>query len=311
MVKALFKLIRWPNLLMIVFIQYLIRFSFTEAMQFPHALDHWYFALGSIISVLLAAGGYVINDLYDLHTDALNKPERITIGKKISEDFAWYFYFATVILATGATYLLALKVELDSLWMISPLAASLLYLYAYDLKKRPLIGNILVSLLTAMPIFLVAVFDFLPASTEENGPLIREGFRVISYYAVLAFWLNLIREIIKDLEDEKGDRLAGFQTLAILLPKIWIKSLLILLIALGLYPIIDYCINDLLLAGSKSAGLYVVIAVLIPLLILIGQIIKARTATQYHQASTLSKVIMILGILSMPFFTLAFYYGWP
>lgn len=311
MVKALLKLIRWPNLLMIIFIQYLIRFSFTEAMSLPHALDHWYFALGSLISVLLAAGGYVINDLYDLQTDALNKPDRITIGKKISEDFAWYFYFGSVILASAGTYVLATKVEIDSLWMITPLAASLLYLYAYDLKKRPLIGNILVSLLTAMPIFLVAVFDFLPATTSENGPLIREGFRVVSYYAILAFWLNLIREIIKDLEDENGDSLAGYQTLAILLPKIWIKSLLILLLALGLYPIIEFSIKDLWLVENKTSALYLFIAVVIPLLFLAVQIIRAQSAQQYHKASTLSKVIMLLGILSMPFFTLAFYYGWP
>ncbi len=305
------KLIRWPNLLMIVFIQYLIRFSFTEAMNLPHALNHWYFALGVLCSVLLAAGGYIVNDLYDLQTDALNKPKRITIGKGISEDRAWYIYLVSIVLATVACYFLAQKVELESLWMIAPLAASLLYLYAYDLKKRPLIGNILVSLLTAMPVFLVAVFDFLPASTDDNAPLVRESFRVVIYYAIFAFWLNLIREIIKDLEDEKGDTLAGYRTLAIILPSVWVKVLLSLMIGLALYFLGDYNYDLAFQSKDISSSVYVFVAVIIPIVVLAFLVLRSKTAAQYHRASSLTKLIMILGILSMPFFTLAFLYGWP
>lgn len=305
------KLIRWPNLLMIIFIQYLIRFSFTEAMGLPHALNHWFYALGVLCSVLLAAGGYIVNDLYDLQTDALNKPKRITIGKGVSEDAAWYAYLATVILAGVVAYFLAQEVGLENLWMIAPLAASLLYLYAYDLKKRPLIGNLLVSLLTAMPIFLIAVFDFLPASGEENAAVVQEGFKVVSYYALLAFWLNLIREIIKDLEDKRGDCQAGFNTLAVLLPVKWTKLILIVLILGGLYPILEYSIQNLIRAGNLSSGLYVILAIVLPLLILAYRLLKAQTSAQYHRASNFSKLIMLLGILSMPFFTLAFYFRWP
>lgn len=308
---ALLKLVRWPNLLMIAFIQYLIRFSFTEPMSLPHALDHWYFSLGVLCSILLAAGGYVINDLYDLQTDGLNKPHRITIGKSISEDFAWYFYFASVALATLCSYFLALKVDMSNLWMIAPLAASLLYLYAFDLKKRPIIGNVIVSLLTAMPIFLIAIFDFLPAGNEENAPIVQEGFKVIMYYSLLAFWLNFIREMIKDLEDKEGDRLSNYKTLAILLPAKIMKLVIIAIVLIGLYPILDYTINSLFGSANYSSGSYVLMAVVLPLIVLIYQVFRANSPKQFHEASNLAKLIMLLGILSMPFFTLAFFYGWP
>lgn len=308
---ALFKLIRWPNLLMIAFIQYLIRFSFTEAMNLPHALDHFYYGIGVLCSVLLAAGGYIINDLYDLPVDKVNKPQRISIGKGISEDNAWYLYFGTIILASICAYVLAIEADMENLWMIAPLAASILYLYAFDLKKRPLIGNVLVSALTAMPVFLVAVFDFLPAGTEENAAIVQESFRVIIYYALLAFWLNLIREILKDLEDREGDRQAGYKTLALILPTVASKIVLLLLLSAGLYPIIEYGYRLFSGSSDKSSGAYVFLAVVLPLLVLGFQIVRATTAKQFKRASTLSKIIMLLGILSMPFFTLALYYGWP
>lgn len=310
MVKAL-QLMRWPNLLMIVFIQYLIRFSFTEAIRLPFALNYWYYGLGVLCSVLLAAGGYIINDLYDLETDTTNKPKRMTIGKGISEDQAWYLYIATVIGAALSAYLLAQKVGLDQLWLIAPLASLLLYFYALDLKKRPFIGNFVVSLLTAMPVFLVAIFDLLPAADLSNADQVQEGFFVLAAYAAFAFWLNLIREIIKDLEDEKGDTLAGYQTLAILLPNIWVKHLVTFLSLVALGPIVWYAWDLWQLGTQYSAALYLLIGVALPILYLILMLYRAQDPPALHRCASFSKIVMLLGILSMPFFTLSLLYQWP
>lgn len=310
MVKAL-QLMRWPNLLMIVFIQYLIRFSFTEAIGLPFALDYWYYSLGVLCSVLLAAGGYIINDLYDLETDTTNKPKRITIGKGITEDQAWYLYIATVIGAAISAYILAHKVELDQLWFIAPLASLLLYFYALDLKKRPFIGNFIVSLLTAMPVFLVAIFDLLPAADLDNAEQVQQGFYVLAAYAAFAFWLNLIREMIKDLEDEKGDTLAGYQTLAILLPSIWLKHLIALLSLIAIAPIAWYAWDLWQMETQYSAALYLFLAVALPMLYLIVMLYRAQDPKALHRAASFSKFIMLLGILSMPFFTLSLIYQWP
>ncbi len=310
MVKVL-QLLRWPNLLMIVFIQYLIRFSFTEAIGMPYVLDHWYYALGVLCSVLLAGGGYIVNDLYDLETDTTNKPNRITIGKGVSEDFAWYLYFGSTIGAAICAYFLALHVGLDNLWLLAPLASLLLYFYALDLKKRPVIGNVIVSLLSAMPVFLVAVFDIIPAASDDNAAQVLQGFYVLSAYASFAFWLTLIREIIKDLEDRKGDLLAGYKTLAILIPEKGLKAILAVLILGAVIPVLWYASDLWQMETQYSAALYLILFVATPMLGLIYLVLKAQEPKAYHRAASFSKLIMLLGILSMPFFTLSLLYQWP
>lgn len=310
MVKIL-KLLRWPNLLMIVFIQYLIRFSLTEAVGLPYALNHLYYAIGVLASVLLAAGGYIINDLYDLETDTTNKPQRITIGKGVSEDLAWYLYFGTLIGATICAYLLAQEVGLDNLWLIAPLASLMLYFYALDLKKRILIGNLIVSLLSAMPVFLVAVFDVLPAATDNNAEQVQQGFYVLAAYAAFAFWLSLIREIIKDLEDRKGDAQAGYRTLAIVLSEQAMKIILGVLILVAIAPIVWYAFDLWQMGTQYSASLYLLLAVALPMAWLILKVFRSQEPKDFHAASTFSKLIMLFGILSMPFFTLSLIFQWP
>jgi 4-hydroxybenzoate polyprenyltransferase len=300
---------RWPNLLMIIFIQYLIRFSFTMALDLPHALDFWYFSLGTLCSVLLAAGGYIVNDLYDVEADQSNKPERVNIGITISENAAWNVYFATVILAAISCYILAQVVGFDGLWLIAPLASILLYLYAYDLKKRALIGNIVVSLLAAMPVFLVAVFDLLPAATLDNAEIVKNVVDVIFYYAAFAFWLTLIRELIKDAQDIRGDKKAGYKTLAILMAAKWYKLIVGGLILGGMIPILWYGLD--LWYNTKTSALYVIIIVFLPLVFLSIKLFLAQKSSDYKWLSMFCKIIMLLGILSMPYFTLSLLNQWP
>lgn len=306
---AWLKLIRWPNLLMIVLIQYLIRFSLLEALGLPYALDHLYFAMGVLCSVALAAGGYIINDLYDLEVDAINKSKRVTIGKQISENLAWNSYYVSVFLAVGLAYFLAQKVNLDNLWMIAPLAAVLLYLYAYDLKRRPLIGNLLVALLSAMPVFLVGVFDVLPAHNGENAEAVQQSLYIIGAYSLFAFWLSLIREILKDAEDQKGDLAGHYRTLPLVLSTFWWKSIVVVMIGAAIAVLVFYQFD--LWATDKIAAGYLNLSVVLPLAYLAWLSVRGQSSKDFHRASTLSKLIMLGGILTMPVFTLSLLYQWP
>ncbi len=155
-ILSFLKLVRWPNLLMIMLMQYLIRFAIIESLNVPHVLNQFEFFLGVLCSVTLAAAGYIINDLYDLQVDLENKPQRMTIGKAFSEKSAWTIYTILNIIAIGCGYYVAQASGLDSLWLIPPIAIALLYLYSVDLKRRAVLGNLLVSLLVALPIILVA-----------------------------------------------------------------------------------------------------------------------------------------------------------
>lgn len=302
--KPYAKLFRLPNLLMILFVQYLIRYSVVLWLDIDHYLNHFQFFLGALCSILLAAGGYIINDLYDVDTDTVNKPERITIGKKISIRRAWSMYGYINVLAILLGYYLANLIKLPELWLIPVVAAALLYLYAVDLKKRAILGNLIVSMLTAMPVFLVAIYDLLPALTMQNAEVLRPFIFTICGYALFAFWINFIREIVKDAEDIKGDEESGFKTLAILLGPLKIRFVLGVLLAVlfsatATFNFIVFKNHDWL------SGAYLLLGVNVPVVYLAYLISKARTSKDYSKPSKLLKTIMVLGIFSMLVFTLS------
>lgn len=299
------RIIRWPNLVMIALTQYLIRLAIVEPLAIPHRLDHWHYALGVLISVCLAAAGYLVNDLHDVEVDQRNKPGRVQLGHTIDENTAWWVYGLLNLVAVVGGYYLAGHVALEDLWLLPPVAAGLLYLYATDFKSRPVLGNFLVSLLTALPVALVAVYDILPAQPEGAAQIraVQQAFQVVMAYALFAFWFNWIREMIKDAEDREGDAAEGYRTLAVILgvqrlrwiP--WSMALLAWLLigyyALGLWP------ND------KISALYLFLFVLAPLMYLIVVLPGSQSKGHFRRLSTLLKIIMLTGILSMVVFTLS------
>ena len=303
---AYLKLIRWPNLLIIALVQYLIRFAIIESLYLPHVLNHGYFFLGVICSITLAAGGYIINDLYDLETDALNKPQRITIGKGIKENNAWNLYYATVLIAMASAYFLAQEAGVDDLWMIAPLAAVILYLYAYDLKARPFLGNFIVASLSALPVFLVGVFDILPAANDENALQVSQTIDVIIAYSLFAFGISFIREMIKDAEDKLGDKASQYKTLALLLPPAAFKGIIILLLLAHIIPLAYYSSD--IFENDRFSSFYLFLFVIAPLIYLLYKSVQAHNPKDYKHISTILKLVMLTGILSMLIFTLSLKY---
>lgn len=300
---AFFKIIRWPNLLIIALVQYLIRFFIIESLGVPHVLNHFYFFLGVLCSITLAAAGYIINDIYDVEADKANKPHRMVIDNGLSLSNAWTVYGALNVIAIISGYVVAGAAGFQSLWLLPVVAIALLYLYAIDLKKRILLGNLLVSLLTALPVFLVALFDVLPAANAETAEIIQPIFYVISAYAAFAFYTNFIREIIKDAEDVEGDDQEGYRTLAIVMGRSSIRYILALLLVVLLC--FTGAFNAFLFQSDMISSTYLLLFVNLPILFTIWRILTAKTKVDFKKASLLMKLIMLTGIVSMVVFTLA------
>ena len=299
------KLIRWPNLLMIALVQYLIRLSIIESLNVPHVLNHLEFFLGVLCSISLAGAGYIVNDLYDIQTDKANKPNRMIIGRYMTEKQGWTLYTVLNIIAIAAGYYVASASGFDNLWLIPPIAILLLYLYATDLKRRAVIGNLVVSLLVALPVLLVGVFDVLPAAGSGNDPLVKSVWQVILGYSSFALLVNFIREVVKDAEDYEGDRQAGYKTLAVLFGRDQVRYvilvlLFILLIFTGAYNI--YLFEN---QAQLFTSLYVLILVNLPILVIAWRVINARSKADFARAGLWLKVLMLTGILSMAVFTIA------
>lgn len=273
---SIFRLTRFWNLAIIAFAQF-----FAAAFLFRQGnrvfTDVWLYIL-SASTLLIAAAGYIINDYYDIKIDLINKPERVVIGKTITRRYAILFHTLMSMVGVALGLLINWKVG-----AINFVCAFLLWLYSNNLKRQPLIGNVLVSLLTGLSVF-VLVF------------LYEQFHALVFVYALFAFFMTLIREIVKDMEDVKGDFTFGCKTL----PIVWgirrTKFFLYVLIA------IFSCTVVLLDFYQLSIPLiYFVPLLFVPMVVLLKQLITADTKHHFYQLSQFCKIIMLLGIATMTF----------
>ena len=268
------RLIRWPNLLIVILTQILTR----NCLVIDTSLHPYDFCLLVLSTVLIAAAGYIINDYYDVKIDLINKPERVVIGKGITRRFAILFH--TLLTASGVMigFFIGWKVGGINLF-----CATWLWWYSNSLKRQPFIGNFSVALLTGLSLFIINV-------------LYEVNHLEVVIYALFAFFMTLIREVIKDMEDLKGDNTFGCKTL----PIIWglRRTKFFIYAVLAIFVIMVVMINQ---QYVMLPIYYFIIFLFAPLLWLLVRLIRADTVKDFYRLSQFCKVIMLLGILSMPF----------
>lgn len=296
LIWSFLRLIRAKNLFIIGFTQYLVYYSLLLPYGIPLALDAFHFFLLVASTILVAAGGYVINDYMDVKTDQINHGE-VIVGAvfKRRTAIAWH------LLLTGLGILIGLYLTWYlGLWYLAIFhlfPAWFLWFYSATLKRQFLVGNLMVSAFISGVVITVALHQILPVLQMEYIESQRNLFLIICGYALFAFLANLIREIIKDLEDVPGDSSQGFRTLAILFGETGTKVLLSALIAamIALVGIVSFK----LLWTETGPLVYTLTLVILPSVLLLYQVLTATDTRDYHKASTLTKVIMLFGILSM------------
>ncbi len=307
MVGALLQLIRWKNLVMIVCIQLLFKYVYFPVFSVATSLSNFDFSILLFATIAIAAAGYIINDIYDVEADKINKPNKVIIDKKISKKQGYNYYYILNGIGLIAGLYVAYRIDKLSFIAIFVITALLLKVYNSDFKKRPLVGNIIVSLLVSLSILIVGVFDVIPAITNENVVEQYHAFRVLIDYSVFAFMFMLLREIVKDIEDVNGDKKLKMKTLPILLGRKRAKNIVfglsfVPLIIVTLYSFNNFSDVPLILA-------YMLIVVMLPLLHFMTKIIYAKTKKDYTYASNLLKLIMLMGMFSIVIVSLIIYYA--
>lgn len=271
-ITALFRLTRTWNLLVLVFAQYFTAWFLIKADIFTD----WRLLLMCVSTSLIAAGGYVINDYYDVKIDLVNNPNRVVVGRSVPRRHA--------ILLHGLLSVAGIGLAVFASWWIVAInifSVTLLWFYSNLLKRLPFVGNLAVALLTGLSIGILNILY------EVFNPL-------VMVYAVFAFFMTLVREIIKDMEDLKGDNTYGCKTI----PIVWgiRKTKNLLYVIIGFFGIAVLLINQLYV---KLPVIYFVMLLFVPLAWLVAQLVKADTKKDYSWLSSFCKVIMLLGILSM------------
>ena len=312
-VISFLKLVRLRNLIIIALTQLAIKFSLINPFVENFILSNTQFFLLVLATVCITASGYIINDIYDVDTDKINKSEKIIIGKIIPPRNAVFWYISLNLIGLLLGCYISYIIKKPSFGLIFLYCILSLWTYSKYMKSSFLSGNLQVSFLTALSVFNVALFDIIPNGINRiNGELMI--LRIILYYTAFSFITTFIREMIKDLEDMKGDKQINAKTLAIIygIKKTkWILLSLTTLTSFGIayFQYFQYSIlssefeYEISIWGINKITIFYTFFLQILLLFLGFKIYHSQVKEEFHFISQLCKFIMIVGILSMPLFT--------
>ena len=293
------KLLRPFNLLMVLLAQGLVKYGLFEPFGISLALTPGSFAIMVIATLCIAAGGNVINDIYDQEIDWINRPKKVLVGKRISEKAAYNLYILLTVLGLGLGFVVANLVGKPALALVFIFSAALLYWYATFLKSMLFIGNMVISSLVGFSILMGILFDLYPAMEFQDKTLYLRLSKVVLYYALAAFYFNLMREITKDIQDVNGDKNGGRNTLPIVLGISRTKAIVIIMGLLGLFGVLFFAYFELY--RVLFLLMYMVFALGGTLLVFTLQAWNAKKTKHFARLSNLLKLIMLLGLASLGF----------
>lgn len=282
---------------MLAFMQLIFRYGFLKLQNIPLALADWQYALLVLSTVLIAAAGYVINNIFDQNTDNDNKPNSVIVGKSISEANAYTIYVSLNSLGVAIGFYLSNVIEKPGFAAVFILIAATLYFYATSWKQMMLIGNVVVALLLSFSIIIIGVFDLFPVVNPENQPFLANLFSILIDYAIFAFCINFIREIVKDIEDMDGDYNQGMSTLPIIIGKSRTIKIVLGLSFIPLFLMLFYIHKYLF--PLVFVTVFMLMFVVAPLLLFIVKIWNAKSQKEFYNLSMLLKWILFFGIVSI------------
>ena len=319
----IFKIIRWKNLVIISLSQIFIKFFFIDFFIQKDQLLNENFVILLIVTILIAASGYIVNDIYDYNLDKINKPEKVVLGKFLKSRDAIIIYMMFNCLAIVLSIFLCMKIEQEIYILVFLLIIYCLWLYSKKLKKYKTIGNILIAFFISLSILNVPLFSYKNILSDDRFFV----FLIISIFSVLAFLINLKREIIKDIEDIEGDKIHKVKSLPIIFgtKKSKLVTIIIgIILMLAISSLITFQIlmlrSDLLLDvggnqfsnpqiwGANYISIIYMFIILIMFFYVELLILNATTKTNFTKASKLLKYLMLLSLLSIPVFSLTHFY---
>ena len=309
---AFFRLIRLLNLLFIAMTQVLFQYAIVQPIldrMGYQTLTNFQFFFLVLSSVLIAAAGYIINDYFDLNIDLINKPDKLVVEKHIKRRWAIVWHMGFSVLGILISLYLSWKTRAWWLAFANTGCVIALWFYSTTFKKKMLSGNIIISLMTAWVVLVLGLLNLqmMTLRVGDHGTLIVFGdfqsklMRLTLLYAGFAFIISVIREVVKDMEDQPGDERYGCRTMPIVwgvnASKVFAATWLVVLIA-ALIIVQVYVLPF----QWWWPALYCTLLIVLPLLIILRKLYKAVTPKDFHQISNWLKFVMLTGILSMAFF---------
>jgi len=298
------KLVRWANLLMIALTQYLVRYMLIQPPLIVYGLqpilNHVQFLLFVLSTVFISAGGYIINDYFDIKIDAINKPDELTVGRTIKRRYALTLHLILSGIGVALAFFIGYYAGNWQLGFIQVIATALLFIYSQTYKRSFLIGNLMIAVLTATAVLAVPFYEYLSLATlanlhPETATVYDNITRLIIVYTIFAFYTTLIREIAKDAQDVVGDSHVGSRSLPVvwgLKATKWIVAGLTFVLVASLIAIQIYLFKQ----GATLEPVYLFLVLIMALGALFSTMV-ADKPSDYKRVSLLLKLTMLFGVL--------------
>jgi len=291
------QLIRFQNLLLLAFMQLVIRYLFLTQSYIDLALTDINYLLLVVSTVCIAAGGAVMQHIVNQDDDEIMQPQKRVVGNTISEAAAYNWYIGFTIIGVGLGFYLANVIYKPTFASLFILVATLLYVKATNFNRTPIIGSLISALLTAISILVIALFDVYPATDAANKIRMGEAFGILVDYAVFGFFLVLLFEIFSTIKNRQNDEMLGNTTLATRLgitkTKIITGVFTAVLIALILY----YC--KVFLFELTLVLYYTLLTLVGPLLFFGLKLIGSSTLNEFKILERTLYFVMVFSILSI------------
>ncbi|MBR1426265.1 MAG: geranylgeranylglycerol-phosphate geranylgeranyltransferase [Paludibacteraceae bacterium] len=307
--KNYLRLVRINNLLFVtILLGVMQHWAVMPVLRHTLVTEHlpwWVLLLLVAGTVCVAAGGYVINDWFDVKIDRINRPDDLIVTRVIDKETAMrLFYVLTGVgIACGlASAVCCRSITLGAVFIIVP---GLLWFYSASYKRQLFVGNLIVAFCAALTPMLVAVANVDYLRHVYGDLFMGTGIAPRLYawcggFAVFAFLMTWAREVVKDLQDRRGDRELECHTVPVVLGVAWAKTVVtVLLVLTG--ALASWVVWGMLPAAEGGLGVatrYLLCGLLIPLVCELWLLWAAGTPREYRNAQQLLKFIMLLGTLS-------------
>lgn len=291
------KLIQLPEVFLVIFTQYLIKYYLFEPFGIDITLNAFGLFLVSFSSACLVMGSQVITAIFQANSIQINEPDNAIVGKDISEKNAYNFFIVLNVVAVLVGFYLANIIGKPMFAALFIVVSALTYIHASFLKNYAVVDTIVLSLLSALSVVALGLFDLLPALTAENQTSQTTIFSILTDYTLFAFLMVLLLELVNDQKNLNGDYKLKLKSLPIILGKDRTNKIICLFTILPIAAVLYYMYTYLY--HNQYALLYVLFLIIAPLLYFMVKIWSANTQKNYKHLAFVLKIILFLSALSI------------
>lgn len=307
-IKPYLRLLRISNLAFIAILLFVmekwVAVPLLGLEQFGELMPWWVLVLLIMSTMLIAAGGYVINDYFDVKIDRINRPDDLVVTRHISREGAMRLFQVLSGIGVAAGLAAAWWAKSWTLMMIFVVVPGLLWFYSASYKRQLLVGNIVVAFTSALVPLLVAFSNtdhlrHLYGESLMYTPIVGQLYIWLGGFAAFAFLTTLAREIVKDIEDIEGDREMECRTIPIVwgvkTAKMVVTILLIVIAAFVAY--LAFTALPFPYTWQSFSTRYVVFGMITPILCAVALLWVAKTPLEYRRTQLIIKFVMFMGVM--------------